>query len=70
MWFIIFNTVPIDIQEYLPDMQRFEHVRFFLINQEAETSSFKLAYRKGHVLSGCERALIEIIEKTAREKME
>ncbi len=55
---------------YLPDMQRFEHVRFFLINQEAETSSFKLAYRKGHVLSGCERALIEIIEKTAREKME
>ena len=55
---------------YLPDMQRFEHVRYFLINQDAETSSFRLAYRKGHVLSECERALIEIIEEAAREKME
>lgn len=54
---------------YLPDMQKFEHVRYFLINQEAETSSFKLAYRKGHVLSDCERALIEIIEETVRKKM-
>ena len=54
---------------YLTDMQRFEHVRYFLINQDAATSSFRLAYRKGHVLSTCERALIEIIEETAREKM-
>lgn len=54
---------------YLPDMQRFEHVRYFLINQEAETSSFRLAYRKGHTLSDCERVLIEIIEETVREKM-
>ena len=46
---------------YLSDMQRFEHVRYFLINREAETSSFRLAYRKGHVLSACERALIEIV---------
>ena len=55
---------------YLPDMQRFEHVRYFLINQEAETSSFKLAYRKGHVLSDCERDLIGIIEETAQKKMQ
>lgn len=54
---------------YLPDMQRFEHVRYFLINQEAETSSFRLAYRKGHTLSDCERVLIEIIEETVRKKM-
>lgn len=54
---------------YLPDMQKFEHVRYFLINQEAETSGFKLAYRKGHTLSDCERALIEIIEETVRKKM-
>ena len=54
---------------YLPDMQRFEHVRYYLINQDVETSSFRLAYRKGHVLSTCERALLEIIEETAREKM-
>ena len=55
---------------YLPDMQKFEHVRYFLINQEAETSGFKLAYRKGHTLSDCERALIEIIEETARKRMQ
>lgn len=55
---------------YLSDMQRFEHVRYFLINREAETSSFRLAYRKGHVLSACERALIEIVEETVRERME
>lgn len=55
---------------YLPDMQKFEHVRYFLINQEVETSGFKLAYRKGHTLSDCERALIEIIEETARKKMQ
>ena len=54
---------------YLSDMQRFEHVRYFLINREAETSSFRLAYRKGHVLSACERALIEIVEETVRERM-
>lgn len=54
---------------YLPDMQKFEHVRYFLINQEVETSSFRLAYRKGHTLSECERALIEIIEETVRKKM-
>lgn len=54
---------------YLPDMQKFEHVRYFLINQEAETSSFRLAYRKGHTLSDCERALIEIIEETVRKRM-
>lgn len=55
---------------YLPDMQKFEHVRYFLINQEVESSSFKLAYRKGHTLSDCERALIEIIEETARKRMQ
>lgn len=55
---------------YLPDMQKFEHVRYFLINQEAETSSFKLAYRKGHVLSDSECALIDIIEGTVREKIQ
>ena len=55
---------------YLPDMQKFEHVRYFLINQEVETSSFKLAYRKGHVLSDSERDLITIIEETVREKMQ
>ena len=55
---------------YLPDMQRFEHVRYFLINREAETSSFKLAYRKGHTLSDCERALIEIIEETVQIRMQ
>ena len=55
---------------YLSDMQRYEHVRYFLINRNAETSSFRLAYRKGHVLSACERALIEIIEETARKKMQ
>ena len=55
---------------YLPDMQKFEHVRYFLINQEAETSSFRLAYRKGHTLSDCERALIEIIEETVRKRMQ
>ena len=54
---------------YLPDMQKFEHVRYFLINQEVETSSFRLAYRKGHTLSDCERALIEIIKETVRKKM-
>ena len=55
---------------YLPDMQKFEHVRYFLINQEVETSGFKLAYRKGHTLSDCERMLIDIIEETARKKMQ
>lgn len=55
---------------YLPDMQRFEHVRYFLINREAETSSFRLAYRKGHTLSDCERALIEIIEETVQIRMQ
>lgn len=54
---------------YLSDMQRYEHVRYFLINRDAETSSFRFAYRKGHVLSNCERALIEIVEQTVREKM-
>lgn len=54
---------------YLSDMQRFEHVRYFLINREAETSSFRLAYRKGHVLSACERALIEIVEETICRKL-
>ena len=54
---------------YLSDMQRYEHVRYFLINRDAETSSFRLAYRKGHVLSNYERALIEIVEETVREKM-
>ena len=54
---------------YLPDMQKFEHVRYFLINQEAETSGFKLAYRKGHTLSDSECVLIEIIEETVRKKM-
>lgn len=54
---------------YLSDMQRYEHVRYFLINGDAETSSFRFAYRKGHVLSACERALIEIVEETVREKM-
>ena len=54
---------------YLPDMQKFEHVRYFLINQEAETSGFKHAYRKGHTLSDSECVLIEIIEETVRKKM-
>ena len=54
---------------YLSDMQRFEHVRYFLINREAETSSFRLAYRKGHVLSDCEQHLISIIEETICRKL-
>ena len=54
---------------YLSDMQRFEHVRYFLINREAETSSFRLAYRKGHVLSDCEEHLISIIEETICRKL-
>ena len=54
---------------YLSDMQRFEHVRYFLINREVETSSFRLAYRKGHVLSDCEQHLISIIEETICRKL-
>ena len=54
---------------YLSDMQRFEHVRYFLINREAETYSFRLAYRKGHVLSDCEQHLISIIEETICRKL-
>ena len=54
---------------YLSDMQRFEHVRYFLINREAETSSFRLAYRKGHVLSDCEQHLNSIIEETICRKL-
>ena len=54
---------------YLSDMQRFEHVRYFLINREAETSSFRLAYRKGHVLSDCEQHLISIIKETICRKL-
>lgn len=54
---------------YLSDMQKFEHVRYFLINREPDTSSLKLAYRKGHVLSECERDLIGIIEETVRQKL-
>ena len=54
---------------YLSDMQRFEHVRYFLINREVETSIFRLAYRKGHVLSDCEQHLISIIEETICRKL-
>ncbi len=54
---------------YLSDMQRFEHVRYFQINREAETSSFRLVYRKGHVLSDCEEHLIRIIEETICRKL-
>ena len=54
---------------YLSDMQRYENVRYFLINREAATSSFRLAYRKGHVLSDCEQHLISIIEETICRKL-
>ena len=53
---------------YIKDMQKFDHVRYFLIGKEAYESSLVLVYRKGHVISECEQDLMDILEDTIRQR--
>ena len=53
---------------YLHDMQKFEHVRYFFIEQESYRSKLELVYRKGHVISECEGDLLEILADTIRSR--
>lgn len=53
---------------YIYDMQKFEHVRYFLVNQESYQSSLVLVYRKGHMISECEQYLMDILEETIQSK--
>ena len=55
---------------YISDMQKFEHVRYFLINRESYQSSLVLVYRKGHVISECEKYLLDILVETIRSRYE
>ncbi len=53
---------------YIHDMQKFDHVRYFLIDREAYRSSLVLICRKGHVISDCERDLLDILVKTIQSR--
>ena len=49
-------------------MQKFDHVRYFLIGKDTYESSLVLVYRKGHVISECEQYLMDILEDTIRQR--
>ena len=53
---------------YIQDMQKFDHVRYFLIDREAYQSSLVLVYRKGHVISDCEQYLMDIMIDILHDK--
>ena len=53
---------------YIKDMQKFDHVRYFLIGKDTYESSLVLVYRKGHVISECEQDLMDILEDTIRQR--
>ena len=53
---------------YIKDMQKFDHVRYFLIGKDTYESSLVLVYRKGHVISECEQYLMDILEDTIRQR--
>ena len=53
---------------YIQDMQKFDHVRYFLIDREAYQSSLVLVYRKGHVISDCAQYLMDIMIDILHDK--
>ena len=53
---------------YIQDMERFRHVRYYLMNREAYEAKVMLVYRKEHTLSTCEKMLIEILKEAVRER--